>query len=174
MWWIQGYDNISRPPACTAMTPAGCIDEEGRGQITYTPGKKNSDNTWTHILCHAICAHFFVFHLFLFPFTKSVSLFLNQYFLLSFFLYLQQATVHGLDWSPHLLVWGVMEVPVSQGVLSQPDLYLSPTLKMRTPWCRWQNTSLLGLVRPCVPTVTWSSGEGHILYIYFLLTRLPK
>lgn len=56
-------------------------------------------------------------------------------------------------------------MPASRGVLSQPDLYLSPTLKMRTPWSRWQNTSLLGCVRPCVPTATWSSGEDQILQL---------
>lgn len=47
MWWIHGCDNSSQPAACTAMTPAGCIDRKGRGQITYTPGKKTGANTTT-------------------------------------------------------------------------------------------------------------------------------
>lgn len=159
MWWIHGCDNSSPPAACAAMTPAGCIDKEGRGQITYTPGKKTQTYTCTQILCGAISAHFCVSHLFPSPFTTSVLLFLNQHRLLSLF-HLLQVTV----WSPHLSGWRVMEV--SRGALFQPDLYLSPTLKMRTPWSRWQNTSLLGCVRPCVPTATWSSGDHQLRILY--------
>lgn len=160
MWWIHGCDSSSQPAACTAMSPAGCIDKEGRGQITYTPGKKTQTHTYTHPLWWHKSSLFCFPSI---PFTTSVSVFLNQYSLLSLF-HLLQATVHRPEvWSPHLSVWRVMEV--SRGVLSQPGLYLSPTLKMRTPWSRWRNTSLLGLVRPCVPTATWSSGEEQILWL---------
>lgn len=75
-------------------------------------------------------------------------------------LHLPQAEAHRVVWSPHPSVWRAMEAPVSQRVLSQLDLSLSPTLMTRTHWSKWQNTSLLGLARPCVPTATWSSGEG--------------
>lgn len=131
--------------------------------------RSNNSPTWdenrdTHMHTQPLWCHKCSLFLFLFPLTISVFLFLNQCSLLSL-LNLRQAAVHRVVWSPHLSIWRVMEVPVSPRVLSQPDLSLSPTLKMRTPLSKWQNTSPLGLVRPCVPTATWSSGEGKVLQL---------
>lgn len=60
MRWIHGCDSSSQPAARTAATPAGCIDWKGRGQITYTPGRKTQTHTCTHCLCVSTRAYLFV------------------------------------------------------------------------------------------------------------------
>lgn len=160
MWWIHGCDSSSHPAACSTVTPAGCVDKEGRGQITSTPGRKRQTLTSSHgrHKCLPFCFSPVLLNFYCFCLVASYQI--KPFIPL---LPPSQARVHGLVWSHHLSVWRVMEVPVSRGVLSQPDLHLNPTLKMRTPWFRWQNTAPLGLAHPCVPTATWSSGKRQIL-----------
>lgn len=115
------------------------------------------ENTDKHICCDVYALY-----------SEFPSLLLLYFCIFVLFLsYLLQVTVRGVVWSLHLLGWRVTAVPVSPGVQSQPDQYLSLTLKTRIRWSKWQSTFLLGHVRPCVPTATWSSGKIQLLHHVF-------
>lgn len=92
MGWIPGFDTSSQPAARIAMTPAGCIDKEGRGQITYTPWRKTQTHTCTHILCDDECSLFWGF---LFASPSRYLLFLLVLYPIEPFSLLSSSSGHG-------------------------------------------------------------------------------